>query len=77
MGTLYCYCQNCEEEVHGGPSLSDAILGYINCPHCGDEARTLDRYDRLGYLEVLDKIDLDKLAEHPDFKLQEEDDDET
>lgn len=55
--STYAYCQHCAGPL-GNPSLSDAVIGAITCPHCDEEqAYILDGYlRRLVLHEVTEEL---------------------
>lgn len=44
MGYLWKHCDHCGGELTH-PTLSDALVGSVHCPHCHEE-QLLDVYDK-------------------------------
>lgn len=55
----WTYCKNCDAPL-AEPSLSDAVIGERECPHChhSDEVPEFDRRCILDYLE--DRLNADE-----------------
>ncbi|ODT77722.1 MAG: hypothetical protein ABS76_26680 [Pelagibacterium sp. SCN 64-44] len=55
--SYYKSCDHCGEAIEGHPTIRDALLGKMECPHCGEHNHLDDGVREVRIDELLKRVD--------------------